>query len=416
MKKFALILAFVGATWAATSTVAFTSYTDMMNSEPTEIANIIVKNTEPTELTRDCEFIREWKARYNFTQNQKHEYIFYYVWQCLDNNMKLLRSNVTFNYDGDDNNMHELPEGCVPPSPETPQENPCQNGFKLGEDIIKNVATMVTKKLVDHPQENEVPEVFKDTLNPDALDEVLKELPELQDTLEKLIEENHATNPENRAPDETKPNPDGTVTEVYKFPNGDVAEKTPTDDKTTTVLTKPDGTTITQVDKPDEPSVVEKKNPEGVLVERKVIEPNPEDPSEEIVRTFIPPDTSTPTEMTRNRRPPGSPIDLEIPEDVEEKFDTAAKNFSATLEKYVEESVKCFAEQVINVQESYLTFVCAEQGHSSIREALEARFGGQMMCSKLDCDRIQEDLVDQMVHNTNSGSDETPQVIEKMPQ
>lgn len=411
-----MILAFVGATWAATSTAAFTSYTDMMNSEPTEIANIIVKNTEPTELTKDCVFIREWKARYNFTQSQKHEYIFYYVWQCLDNNMKLLRSNVTFNYDGDDNNMHELPEGCVPPSPETPQENPCQNGFQLGEDIIKNVATMVTKKLVDHPKDNEVPEEFKETLNPEDLDEVTKNLPELQDVLEKLVEENHATNPENRAPDETKPNPDGTVTEVYKFPNGDVAEKTPTDEKTVTVLKKPDGTTITQVDKPDEPTIIEKEDPEGKLVERKVIEPNPEDPEEEIVRTFNPPDTQNPTEITRTRKPPGTPVDVEIPEDVEKNFDEAAKNFSATLEKYVEESVKCFAEQVIDVTESYLTFVCAEQGHSSIREALEERFAGQMMCSKLDCDKIQDELMDKMLHGANTGDDSTPSVTRKMPE
>ena len=107
---------------------------------------------------------------------------------------------------------------------------------------------------------------------------------------------------------------------------------------------------------------------------------------------------------------------MEIPDDVEEKFDTAAKNFSATLEKYVEESVKCFAEQVINVQESYLTFVCAEQGHSSIREALEARFGGQMMCSKMDCDSIQEELMEQMVHNANSGSEDTPTVVRKRPE
>lgn len=417
MIKYVMILAMVGTAWAVTSNVAFTSYTDMMNSEPTELANVVVKNTDPTETTRDCIFIREWKARYNFTQSDKHEYIYYYVWQCLDVSLKLLRSNVTFNYDGDDNNMHELPEGCVPPSPEVTPPNPCENGFKLGEDIIKNVSTMVTKKLVDHPQDNEFPEEVLENVDPNELDEVLKNLPDLEEQLEKLVEENHATNPENRPADETKPNPDGTVTEVYKFPNGDVAEKTPTDDKTTTVLTKPDGTTVTQVDKPNEPSVVEKRDPEGKLVERKIIEPNPEDPTEEVVRTFNPPDTQTPTEITRSRQPPGTPVDVDIPADVEEQFDNAAQGFAASLEKYVEESVKCFSEQVINVQESYLTFVCAETGHDSIRAALEERFAGQMMCEKIDCDQIQQELMTQMAEHAISGDEGPgPKVTRKLPE
>jgi len=417
MIKFVMLLALTGAAWAANSNVAFTSYTDMLNSEPTEIANVIVKNTDPTELTKDCDYIREWKARYNFTQNDKHEFIYYYVWQCLDTSMKLLRSNVTFNYDGDDNNMHELPEGCVPPSPEVTPPNPCENGFKLGEDIIENVATMVTKKLVDHPQTEDVPEKLTDSLNPDELDEVLKNLPELEDVLEKLVEENHATNPENRAPDETEENPDGTVTEVYKFPNGDTAKKTPTDEKTTTVLEKPDGTTITQVDKPNQPSVVEKKDPQGVLVERRTIAPNPDDPTEEIVTTFNPPGTDKPTKITRPIQPPGTPIDVVVPEDVEKEFDDAAQGFAAALEKYVEESVKCFSEQVINVQESYLTFVCAETGHSSIKEALEERFAGQMLCDKLNCDAIQEELMTKMADHAISGdTGEGPVVKRKIPE
>lgn len=417
MIKLAMILALMGTAFAVSSEVAFTSYNSMANSEYEVLTHVVVKNSDPTETTQDCKFIKEFKTRYNFTTSEEHQYIYYYVWQCLDTSMKLLRSNVTFNYDGDDNNMHELPEGCVPPSPEVTPPNPCENGFKLGEDIIENVSTMVTKKLVDHPQTNDVPEKLVDSLNPDELDEVLKSLPELEDVLEKLVEENHATNPENRPADETHENPDGTVTEVYKFPNGDVAEKTPTDEKTTTVLTKPDGTTITQVDKPHEPSVVEEKNPEGVLVERRTIEPNPEDPTEEVVTTFNPPGTDKPTKITRPRQPPGTPIDVEIPEDVEEEFDNAAHGFAAALEKYVEESVKCFAEQVINVQESYLTFVCAETGHSSIREALEERFAGQMMCDKLNCDAIEEELMTKMADHAISGDDgASPSVKRKLPE
>ena len=306
-----------------------------MNNEPDVLENVIVRNTEPTETTKDCKFIQEWKAKYPFKVSHKHEFIFYYVWQCLNDSMTMIRSNVTFNYDGDDNNMHELPEGCVPPSPTNPPKNPCQNGFELGDEIIKNTTHMVTKKLIDHPNDNEdVPELFKGTIDTDELEQVTQSFPELEDKLEEIIEENHATNPENRKPDEVKPNPDGSVTEVYNFPNGDVAEKTETPEGTDVVLTKPDKSTVVTKERPHEPTTVEVFDPEGTMTEKKIIEPNPEDPEEEIVRTYQPPSSDTPSEIVRPRRPPGTPVDVEIPEDFEEKFTNCLLYTSDAARRY----------------------------------------------------------------------------------
>lgn len=414
MYRIALILAFVGASMASASDVAFTSYTEMMNSEPTVITDVVVKNTEPTETTVDCIFIREWKGRYPFKNNHKHQYIFYYILQCLDNSMKLLRSNVTFNYDGDDNNMHELPEGCVPPSPQTPPENPCQNGFALGDEIIKNVTTMVTKKLINHPEHNEVPEIFKETINPDQLDEMTKSLPDLEEALNKVIEENHESNPEILVPDETTPNEDGSVTEHFTLPNGDTATRTETDEEVVVVIEKKNPKErVVQTSPKDEPTTVEVFDENDNLVEKKIIEPNPEDPEEEIVRTFIPPDSQTPSEIVRPRRPVGTIVDPVVPDDLEEKFADVAHNFSATLEKYIEESVKCFAEQVINIEDSYLTFVCSTTGHSTIKELLEEKFAGQMLCSKMDCDAIEEELMEQMIDHVN-GEGNKPSVTRQI--
>lgn len=407
-----MILAMMGTAFAVSSEVAFTSYNSMSNSDYEVLTHVVIKNSDPTDTTKDCIYIKEWKTRYNFTTSEEYQYIYYYVWQCLDSAMIVLRSSVTFNYDGDDSNMHELPEGCVPPSPESPPDNPCQNGFALGEEIIENVTTMTTKKLIDHPQGNEVPEDLKAVLKPEELDQVTQKFPDLEDTLEKLIEENHATNPEHRAPDETTENPDGTVTETYIFPNGDVAKKTPTDEETTTVLKKPDGTTITQVDKPNQPTVIETVDPKGNPIEKKVIDVNPEDPNEEIVKTYKPPSNPTPTEFTRPRQPDNSPIrNVTIPEDVQAEFDNVSQGFAAALENYVESSVKCFAEQVINVKDSYLTFVCSTTGHATIKDLLEEKFAGEMMCSKLDCDGIQSELMEKMTaHAKDTGTSDSPVV------
>lgn len=417
MIKLALIIALMGTAFAVSSEVAFTSYNTMASSEYEVLSHVVVKNTEPTETTKDCLYIKEFKTRYNFTTSKEHEYIYYYVWQCLKESQgQPLRSTVTFNYDGDDSNMHELPEGCIPPSPESPPDNPCENGYALGEQIADDVTTMTTKKLVDHPENNEVPEDLLTVLKPEELDEVTKKFPALEETLEKLIEENHASEPEHRKPDEVKENPDGTVTEVYKFSNGDVAEKTVTEDETVTVVTTPDNTTITETDRPNQPTHVEKRDPEGVLVEKRIIEVNPEDPTEEIVKVYNPPNTSEPKKHTRPRPRDDKPLNhVNIPDDVQEEFDNVAVGFAAALENYVEESVKCFAEQVINVKDSYLTFVCSTTGHSSIKDLLEEKFAGQMLCDKMDCDGIQSELMEKMTeHAQATGTSDSPSVTRKV--
>lgn len=405
MKNMIIAFALVASTWAATSNVAFTSYQDMMNQPVVIIKNELMRNTSNDPELAQCIYLRNWEAKYQF-DNPLHDHIYYYIEQCLGDDMKVIQQIVFFNYDGG-NERHPLPEGCVPPTPETQPENPCQNGFELGEEIIKDVATMVTKKLVDHPQDVVLDNEDPEEIPQDKMDEVIKKLPELEELLETVIEENHASNPENRQPDEVVENPDGTVTEKYNFPNGDVAEKTVKPDETTeTVVKRPDGSTVTRVDKPDDTATIVEKDPQGNPVLVKEIVPKPEDPTQEIVTTKLPDGTPVGEPLERPRKPNDSPSVVDVPDDAQNLFNEISSTLGDTLEQYVENKVKCFAENIIDVKENYLTFVCSTTGHSSIKDALKARFGDAVVCgTHVDCDGLQEELLDKMVHDVNNGGD-----------
>ena len=404
MKTFLLILTLTGLGMSALSDVAFTSYNDMLQQSVEVIDNELIRS----ENNPDCTYERYQKLKYHFdkvVEHKKHDSIYYYVFECLKNDMSVVRQYVTFNYDGVDELSHELPEGCVPPTTEEPPQNPCQNGFELGEEIIKDVATLVTKKLIDHPQEA-IPTEAQEEIPVDKLDELKKLLPELEEELEKVIEEDHASNPENRQKDDEIPNPDGTVTEVYNFPNGDVAKKTEKPDGTTeTVLERPDKSTVTQIDSPNDTSEIIERDPEGKVVQIKEIKPVPNQPEMEEVTTLNPLRDPIGEPLIRPKNPRQIPVDVVIPENVQENFNNAATKFADTLEKYVEGRVKCFAENIIDIKENYLTFVCSTTGHKSIRDALQARFGDAVVCgTHVDCDGLQNELLDKMVHNVNSGT------------
>jgi hypothetical protein len=273
---------------------------------------------------------------------------------------------------------------------------------------------MVTKKLVDHPQDVVLEELPEEEIPADKLDEVVKRLPELEELLEKIIEENHASNPENRSPDSTQENPDGTVTEVYRFPNGDVAKKTVKPDETTeTVVEKPDGTTVTRTDRPDETATVVEKSPLGLVKTVKEISPveTPEGHEKVVTKDSLGNPIGTP--LVRPRSPQESPLDVDLPEEVQEKFNQVTSTLGDALENYVENKVKCFSENIIDVKENYLTFVCSTTGHKSIKDALKAHFGDAVVCgTHVDCDGLQQELLDKMVHDINTGGDGTSEGVE----
>jgi hypothetical protein len=405
MNKFVLSLLLVASLNGALSTVAFTNPTNMSKSKPRVLKNEMFKNDNPTEETKDCNYFRDYEVVYNFeTADKKH--IYYYMFQCLDNEFAVVKSKVRFNYDGSENRL-ELPEGCIPPSvPKTP-DNPCQNGFDLGEEVIRDVSTMVIKKLVNHPQD--VPEnEFTMSIDTDKLDEVNQKLPELTKMLDELLVKNHESNPEDREPKDVIENEDGTKTHVYHFVNGDVAEKTKKENgDIETILYKADQTVEVRTEMPSGIVDVTLYDQEGIAVYHKSIEPVEGHPEYVKVTTFNYDDEVVgQPEIFPRHEYDGLPLDIEFTEDVVKQLDQANTLFASAIENYVNERVTCFSEHLINVKESYLTFVCSTTGHASIKDIIQQNFADTLMCGKnIDCDAIEEQLVDKMLTSINMGGD-----------
>jgi hypothetical protein len=405
MKKVILGLLLLTSLKGSLSDVAFTTQSDMSKKKPHVTKNELFKNDNPTTETKECKYFRDFEVVYNFeTEEKKH--IYYYMFQCLDNDFSVLKSNVTFNYDGGENRMH-LPDGCIPPSiPETP-DNPCQHGFDLGTEVIKDVSTMITKKLINHPQEIPQKEITM-SIDANKLDEVNQKLPELAKLLDDLLEKNHASNPENRKIEDSITNEDGTVTHIYHFANGDVAEKTKKDNgDVETILYNADETVEVKTEMPSGVTDVTLYDKEGIAVYHKSIEPIEGNPDYVKITTFNYDDeiVGEPEIYPKFESRP-VPLDIEFDQDTVNKLDDANKLFASAIENYVNERVTCFSENLINVKESYLTFVCSTTGHASIKDIIQQNFAETLMCGgNIDCDAIEEELVDKMLTSINMGGD-----------
>ena len=108
------------------------------------------------------------------------------------------------------------------------------------------------------------------------------------------------------------------------------------------------------------------------------------------------------------------PVNLDIPVELETKLTNAADQFSVLVEDFVKKNVKCFLEKVYTTQEHYLTFVCAQNGIKNIRDLLKQEFTNDLVCQKIDCNTLQNDLMDKMLDHNNKGlSQEGVQVTSK---
>lgn len=393
-----------------------------MKKSPYEVLkNKIVRNKDPNEHTKDCVFFQEWEARYELKHdrpsiaghNVDHEeshYIYYFVFRCLNKKMKVIRSDATFGPTDNPRDAHPLPEGCVTPEIEEPEENPCTSGFELGEDMVEQISTLVSKKVLHNPDKVEVVEEYEGVIDPKKLDKLKTRLPDLEALLEETIEKEHVLNPDDLQPDEWHTEEDGTRVGVFRFPNGDYGEKVHfPDGKILISIVKKDGSRIDREEIPGQPTEVVYSDAEGYITERQVIRELRNQPNMEKVITYDAHDKQIGKPYKRPKARIHRPIDIEIPDNVQDSFDEAADNFANMLEKYVENSVKCFAENIIDVKKNYLTFVCAETGHKSIREALKHRFGNNEICRKhVDCKDIENQLIDQMLmaHNNGTSTDD----------
>lgn len=399
------------------SITAFRSMARMKKSPYEVLLNKIVRNKDPNEQTKDCEYFQEWRARYELkhdrpsiaSHNQDHQeshYIYYHVFRCLNKKMKVIRTDATFGPTEDPKDAHPLPEGCVTPEIEEPEENPCTSGFELGEDLVEQISTLVSKKILHNPEKVEVVEEFDGIIDPKNLDVLKKKLPDLEKLLEETLEKEHVLNPDDLQPDEWHTEEDGTRVGVYRFPDDKYGEKVMFEDGRVLIsIVNPDGSRIDREETPGQPTEVVFSDPEGYITERQVIRELRREPDMEKVITYDAHDNQIGKPYKRPKATVHRPIDIEIPEHVQEDFDEAANNFADTLEKYVGDRVKCFAENIIDVKKNYLTFVCAETGHKSIRDALKHRFGTNEICRKhIDCKDIENQLIDQMLMAHNSGA------------
>ena len=384
--------------------VAFTSYTAMLDSPVEVIKNELVRNTSDEPDLKNCVFLRDYIAKYSF-DNDEHPHIWYFVYQCLNEDMTELNSYVTFNYNGDPSsvNTHELPEGCVPPTVSEPPANPCKNGFEIGEKLSRDVAKLVTKKIVHHPLAEINPDGEVDS---NKLDVMVAKIPELESKLEELIETNHATDLEDIVP-ELITNENGEITQVYLFPSG----------TSIVVVTKPNGDTIRTNKYADGTSTEINVDDDGKTIietykdkngnfngSRTITEYNPDKSKEKVVERDA--NRVKISSIIRMKRKYNEKVsDVNVPDYVEDLFQNAAEEFAEILTSYVEAKIKCFSENTIDVKEDYLTFVCSTTGHDSIADALKAEYADSTLCAGGYCDELENELMDKMLHAANTGGD-----------
>ena len=101
------------------------------------------------------------------------------------------------------------------------------------------------------------------------------------------------------------------------------------------------------------------------------------------------------------------PHNVHVPDDIDELFTEASTEFADVVKQYVEDKIQCFAENIINVKEDYLTFVCSTTGHKNIKDLLESEFGDSSMCKNNYCDDLTNDLMDKMLAHEDNGLDPT---------
>ena len=403
MKQILLCLILISSLSCSLSDVAFTSKTDFSKSQGHILKNQIFKNENPTEDTKDCAFFRDFEIVYKF-ENKEKKHIYYFLMQCLDQGFGIVKSDVKFNYDGG-SEMMSLPDGCMPPSVPIPEKNPCENGFALGSEVVEEIGTMLIKKLVHHPLQHIPKEGIAMSIDSDKLDTVRKNLPELAKKMEDLLEQNHASNTENRKPDDELINEDGSKTEIYNFANGDVAERTPNKNgDIETILYKEDGTVEVKTEMPSGISDVTLYGKDGLAIYHKSIEPSEHDPDMMKITTYNYNDeiVGKPEYFPKNPNP--VPLDVNFTDEVVKSLEESNVGIAESIQDYVNERLTCFAENLINVKESYLTFVCSTTGHASIQDLIRKNFAETIMCGKdIDCDEIEAELLDKMLTDINMG-------------
>ena len=223
------------------------------DADYTIIKNTMVRNTSPdrSKILKPCEYFREWTAKYAF-KSADYSHIYYFAYECLDKDFKLVKKTISFNYDGSEKRM-PLPEGCPMPFIQNRKETPCENGIALGDQMYKDISTITTRKIMENPLSAAVNAVeYAKTVNGDTtvdmekLSTLTRDLPKLEAELAQLMKDSMTNNPKNITPTEIINNTDGSKTENYTYPDGTKATRkldvngSPVED----VIEKPDKSSV----------------------------------------------------------------------------------------------------------------------------------------------------------------------------
>ena len=193
------------------------------------------ENREEGHAMADCHYIRKFTLRKDLhpgtniadLEQGQHKHIYYHTVECMDMNLKLVRSAyTTFSYDdetlpeGTQPNYQLLPPGCPPPIVAR-KPTICENGVKLGKHIVSDVEEILTKQMADNPAQLNL-DPNDPLLNTKEMHQVVVDLDSLEKQLEGVLQKVYDDMANDPTPSSTEELPEGVVKNVYSFPNTEV--------------------------------------------------------------------------------------------------------------------------------------------------------------------------------------------------
>ena len=241
----------------------------------------------------------------------------------------------------------------------------------------------------------------------DGLQSVVKKIPELEEQLKQVLLNSMKENPTQVS---STDNQDGSRTVVYQYPDGTESTivEQPNGDKVVTTVEKPSNNiNVVEYNAESQSLVKTLKDPEGNVLSSSHHVAKEGNPNIEVVTYY---DSNGQQVGLPEERPaaydflnPSNLTDLVITDSLQQEFLEAGQEYAQVLESYVDNNVKCFLENVLKERKYYLTFVCAHSEQKSIKEVLFAKYGENTICSKIQCEALERELIDRMLEASYAG-------------
>jgi hypothetical protein len=359
--------------------LAFVSSENMKSHQMIIIKNSTVKNEAPNESTLDCYYIKDWQAKYHF-HGKQHPYIYYFVTQCLDELFQVIRSDVKFNYDGSQD-LLELPEGCIAPHIDQPKDNPCEDGQKLGDNILQNATQLLIWKMVFHAEQlsEQEDDLNVPNIDTDDLNQVLFGLKDIQDIILNVVRESRIV-----YPSEKSENGEHSKFQ-YVFADGSTGHKTVDWGLKKSVLevTDSNGSTKKRTDNGDGTSEIVYKDSQGNIQYIETIKLSLDDTSKEEVTLYSAENEPISPSFIRTSQPDSFLVDFSIPKEILTPFISTVKFLIKTIRDHLIQKLNCFAESIIDTENNYLIFVCINTVKNNTDFYITKLFLEAITCGKL---------------------------------